>query len=63
MNKHLWAQVNPHSMAASYRFKVNVWAGLVGDSLVGQYLLPSILTTVNYPFWSRFFPPCLTIFN
>lgn len=50
-NVHLWAGENPHGIrphAAQHRFSVNVWAGLVGDVLVGPYLLPSPLTSANY---------------
>ncbi|GBL74852.1 hypothetical protein AVEN_243700-1 [Araneus ventricosus] len=34
--------------AAQERFSVNVWAGIVGDHLVGPYLLPERLTGANY---------------
>lgn len=50
-NAHLWAHENPHGVrqhAAQHRFAINVWAGLVGDCLVGPYLLPSRMTTANY---------------
>lgn len=50
-NAHLWALENPHGVRphdAQHRFAVNVWAGLVGDCLVGPYLLPTPLTSANY---------------
>ena len=50
-NLHLWAGENLHGIrpyAAQHRFSVNVWAGLVGDVVVGPYLLPSPLTSANY---------------
>ncbi|GBN28861.1 Xaa-Pro aminopeptidase ApepP [Araneus ventricosus] len=34
--------------AAQEQFSVNVWAGMVGDHLVGPYLLPKRLTGANY---------------
>lgn len=40
-NAHLWALENPHgtrTRAAQSRFSVNVWAGIVGDHLIGPYL-------------------------
>lgn len=55
-NQHLWAQENPRGVrhhAAQRRFKVNVWAGLVGDCLVGPYLLPCNLNATNYLIFLR----------
>jgi len=42
-NSHIWADVNPHgTYVHSYQrqFSVNIWAGIVGDVLVGPVLLP-----------------------
>lgn len=50
-NMHLWSDENPQGMrphAAQHRFSVNVWAGIVGDFLVGPYLLPAPLTSRDY---------------
>lgn len=50
-NLHLWAQENPrktrpHSFQT--KFTVNVWAGILGDHLIGPYLLPDRLTGQYY---------------
>lgn len=50
-NSHVWANQNPHGTtvrAAQQRFAVNVWTGIVGDCLLGPYLLPSRLDCANY---------------
>lgn len=50
-NSHVWCDENPHetrSRAAQERFSVNVWAGILGDCLIGPYLLPERLTGGNY---------------
>lgn len=50
-NNHEWAAVNPHGTVIrghQHRFSVNVWAGVLGDSLVGPYILPNRLTSPIY---------------
>ncbi|GFX58470.1 DUF4817 domain-containing protein [Trichonephila clavipes] len=50
-NSHSWAAVNPHvtrTRAAQDRFLVNVWAGILGDHLIGPYILPDRLTGPRY---------------
>ncbi|GFW18760.1 uncharacterized protein TNCV_1370141 [Trichonephila clavipes] len=50
-NSHSWAAANPHitrTRAAQYRFLVNVWAGILGDHLIGPYILPDRLTGPRY---------------
>ncbi|GFT04312.1 uncharacterized protein TNCV_1928731 [Trichonephila clavipes] len=50
-NDHIWAVENPHAIrlrAAHIRFSVNVWAGIMGDHLIGPYLFPCRLTGLNY---------------
>lgn len=50
-NSRTWSRENPHSTrtrAAQVRFAVNVWAGVVGDHLVGPYLLPNRLRGPEY---------------
>ena len=45
-NQHVWADVNSHATVEArhqQRFSVNVWAGIVGDYLVGSYVLPQRL--------------------
>lgn len=42
-NSHLWDNENPHGIALQKnqnQFAVNIWAGIVGDKLIGPYLLP-----------------------
>jgi hypothetical protein len=42
-NSHLWAQDNPHAIRErgyEVRFSVSVWAGIIGDIVVGPNLLP-----------------------
>ncbi|GBM43261.1 hypothetical protein AVEN_154582-1 [Araneus ventricosus] len=50
-NFHVWSEENPHAArtrAAQERFSVNVWAGIVGEHLVGPCLFPERLTGANY---------------
>ncbi|EZA46427.1 hypothetical protein X777_00170, partial [Ooceraea biroi] len=50
-NSHIWAEKNPHFTYVHHhqiRFSVNVWAGIVGDVLVGPYLIPAQLTAQAY---------------
>lgn len=46
-NLHEWALENPHNVRQhgfQDRFAVNVWSGIVGNHLIGPYLLPERLT-------------------
>lgn len=46
-----WSDENPHSTYGSghqVQFSVNVWLGVVGDELIGPYLLPARLNSENY---------------
>ncbi|GFX18471.1 uncharacterized protein TNCV_3370441 [Trichonephila clavipes] len=48
---HSWAAANPHvtrTQAAQDHFLVNVWAGILGDYLIGPYILPDRLTGTRY---------------
>ncbi|GFV18747.1 uncharacterized protein TNCV_4756341 [Trichonephila clavipes] len=50
-NSQSWAAANPHvtrTRAAQDRFLVNVWAGILGDHLIGPYILPDRLTGPRY---------------
>jgi hypothetical protein len=50
-NSHLWARDNPHAIRErgyQVRFSVSVWADIVGDVVVGPYLLPDRLTAQRY---------------
>jgi hypothetical protein len=47
-NSYLWARDNPHAVRErryQVRLSVSVWAGIVGDIVVGSYLLSDRLTT------------------
>lgn len=63
-NAHMWALTNPHSTrprAAQQRFTVNMWAGIVGDSLLGPYILPPRLDSDKYlVFLQEVLPELLT---
>ncbi|GFT94635.1 uncharacterized protein TNCV_1990641 [Trichonephila clavipes] len=48
---HNWTHTNPHIMHShSYQrqFRVNVWAEIIRDHLIGPYLLPMRLDAVMY---------------
>ena len=46
-NTHTWAAENPHATTTrghQERFSINVWAGILGDHLIGPFMLPQRLT-------------------
>lgn len=50
-NMHVWSDENPHGtleVKHQQRFNINVWAGIVGDYLIGPYVLPARLTGAVY---------------
>ena len=50
-NNHIWADVNPHAIVQSrhqQQFSINVWAGVVGDKLIGPHVLPGRLNGDGY---------------
>lgn len=50
-NLHQWADENPHAIREGrhqQQFKINVWAGIIGDYLLGPLVLPNILNGENY---------------
>ena len=50
-NASLWASENPRGKRPhpfQHRFSVHVWSGMVGDFLVGPYLLPASPTSADY---------------
>ena len=52
-NNHYWTEDNPHQMMErgyQQKFSANVWAEIVGDNLLGPYILPlpARLTGENY---------------
>ncbi|GFX08071.1 transposable element Tcb1 transposase [Trichonephila clavipes] len=60
----MWALNNPHSTRPrdmQQRFTVNVWVGIVGDSLLGPYILPPRLDSHKYlVFLQEVLPELLT---
>lgn len=44
-SNHLWAEENPHNIVQSWYQQQfpNVWAGIIGDHLIGPYFLPARL--------------------
>lgn len=50
-NFHHWAAQNPHlahPMHFQHMFKVNVWAGIIGDRIIGPHFFPGILNGQVY---------------
>lgn len=50
-NSHVWDEENPFAVVErghQIRFKVNVWAGVIGDTLIGPYILPTNLNGRSY---------------
>lgn len=49
-NSHIWDYENPHAMfvRTHQQFSVNIWAGIVGDHLLGSVSLPLHLNEAAY---------------
>lgn len=50
-NNHYWAEENPHQChirGYQQKFSINVWAGILGNCLLGPYILPARLNADNY---------------
>ncbi|KAJ4433473.1 hypothetical protein ANN_15776 [Periplaneta americana] len=50
-NQHVWAYENPRATGPSHhqvRFSLNMWAGIIGDRLVGPHVLVNRLTGQAY---------------
>lgn len=50
-NDHRWAAENPHAIRQSRHqqtFSCNIWAGIIGDYLIGPMFLPDRLNGQNY---------------
>lgn len=48
---HIWDSENPRiarQISPQYRFSVNLWAGIVGNRLIGPHILPDRLNSDNY---------------
>lgn len=53
-NTHVWADENPHAIVETHHqinFKVNVWAGIVNDFLLGPVFLPPRINANNFLFF------------
>lgn len=49
-NNHFWDYENPHAFVESgfQQFSVDIWAGIIGDHLMGPHFLPHWLNGVMY---------------
>jgi hypothetical protein len=53
-NSHYWEEENPHAIKArhfQHKFKLNIWCGIIGDQLLGPYVLPPNLNGDSYLFF------------
>lgn len=50
-NTHVWADVNPCAVLETrhqQQFSINVWAGIIGDSVIGPFIFHGTLTGASY---------------
>lgn len=50
-NLHVWSEQNPHSsreVRSQYRFSVNIWAGIIDQTIIGPVILPPRLDGPAY---------------
>lgn len=50
-NLHMWAEENPHAVVQTRyqnRFNINIWAGIVGNHLIGPFVLNNRLDGASY---------------
>jgi hypothetical protein len=50
-NLHTWTEISPHNILESshqQRFSLNVWAGVLGNQLIGPYFIQHRLTGASY---------------
>lgn len=50
-NNHYWAEENPHLIEESHhqnQFSLNVWIGIIGNYLIGPFILPNRLNGPAY---------------
>lgn len=55
-NLHYYSIENPHVVRPTrfqIQFKYNVWAGMIGDRLIGPVILPDIMDTAAYTLFIR----------
>jgi len=48
---HYWAEENPFVVREQnfqVRWKLNIWAGIIGDQLIGPCVFPNRMTGENY---------------
>ena len=53
-NQHNWMEDNPHAIVQSrhqHQFSINVWAGIIGNELIGPHILPRRLTGNAYAYF------------
>ena len=61
-NLHLWKRSNPHAPRPchfQHEIRVNVWAGILGDHVIGPYIFPEKLTGSTYLIFLREVLPLL----
>lgn len=50
-NEHVYAEENPHAIKVNHyqhEFKINVWAGIIDNFVIGPAILPQSLNGANY---------------
>lgn len=50
-NEHVYADENPHATKVTHyqhEFRINVWAGIIGNFIIGPVILPPRLNGVDY---------------
>lgn len=61
-NLHQWREENPHAVREhgfQHRYSVNVWAGILGDRIIGPHIFPGTLTGNMYSAFLEFILPQL----
>ncbi|EFN71403.1 hypothetical protein EAG_00286, partial [Camponotus floridanus] len=52
-NSHVWADENPHALIetnSQRQFSTNIWAGILGDKIIGPVILPRLTGQVYMDF-------------
>lgn len=50
-NEHVWSHVNPHAYTTGnyqHQWRINVWAGILADRVIGPIFLPTIMDANAY---------------
>lgn len=50
-NEHVWSHQNPQASAEAsfqHQWRINVWAGIIGEVIIGPVFLPNNLNSENY---------------